>query len=540
MSKAKLSLVKALMDGIQEMVYIVRVEGDTCYCEFLNRAVMEKLDLNENDIGKTSQEFNGQNILNNIELQFNQVLKSKEIVVFENIFIVNTGERICGETTLTPILNSEGICTHIVGIIKDITNVKITQSEYQSLFDYNTDAIFTVDLKGNILGGNFTVEQMSGYSMEELIGVNFIDYVDPADRKSARECFRLSLEGTYKDYRLNFLDKTGGKVGCLIKLTPIKLNNEITGIFAVVKDMRELDKLVGKYIESQKRFQIIAENVQDVVILMNKEKEYLYVSPSSKEVFGFNNESIGEKPAFFNIHSDDIEILEQRFNQSILDGKSYTVHVKAKHEEQGWIWTEINGNPVFDEQRNFQHMLMIARDITLQKEKEEQLQYFAYHDSLTGLPNRRYFKVRLSKVIERQEEKGTSFAVILLDIDDFKNINDSYGHEIGDYVIQEFSDRLKSTFREEDVVARLGGDEFIALLTQVEKEEDIVAAVNKIHQVMEAPWSIQKTDVKITTSIGVAYSTTSGTIATSIIKSADEAMYEVKKAGKNLYRINRS
>ena len=107
-------------------------------------------------------------------------------------------------------------------------------------------------------------------------------------------------------------------------------------------------------------------------------------------------------------------------------------------------------------------------------------------------------------------------------------------------MIQEFSDRLKSTFREEDVVARLGGDEFIALLTQVEKEEDIVAAVNKIHQVMEAPWSIQKTDVKITTSIGVAYSTTSGTIATSIIKSADEAMYEVKKAGKNLYQINRS
>ena len=103
--------------------------------------------------------------------------------------------------------------------------------------------------------------------------------------------------------------------------------------------------------------------------------------------------------------------------------------------------------------------------------------------------------------------------------------------KLGIHVIQEFSDRLKSTFREEDIVARLGGDEFIALLTQVEKEEDIVAAVNKIHQVMEAPWSIQKEDIKITTSIGVAYSTTSGTIATSIIKSADEAMYEVKKIG---------
>ena len=158
----------------------------------------------------------------------------------------------------------------------------------------------------------------------------------------------------------------------------------------------------------------------------------MYVSPSSKEVFGFNNESIGDKPAFFNIHTDDLEVLEQRFNQSVLDGKSYTVQLKAKHVERGWIWTEINGNPVFDEQRNFQHMLMIARDITLQKEKDEQLQYFAYHDSLTGLPNRRYFRTHLSKVIERQEEKGTSFAVILLDIDDFKNINDSYGHEIGD------------------------------------------------------------------------------------------------------------
>jgi diguanylate cyclase (GGDEF)-like protein/PAS domain S-box-containing protein len=540
MSKAKLSLVKALMDGIQEMVYIVRVEEDAYYCEFLNRAVMEKLDLSENAIGKTFREFNDEDISNCIELQFNQVLKSKKIVVFENIFTVNTGEQIYGETTLTPILNSEGLCTHLVGITKDITNVKIAQAEYQSLFDYNADAIFTVDLNGHILGGNFTVEQMSGYSMEELIGVNFIEYVDPADRESARECFRLSLEGTYKDYRLNFLDKTGEKVGCLIKLTPIKLKNEITGVFAVLKDMRELDKLVGKYIESQKSFQIIAENVQDVVILMNKGKEYLYVSPSSKEVFGFNNESIGEKTAFFNIHSDDIEVLEQQFNQSVLDGKSYTVHLKAKHKERGWIWTEINGNPVFDEQKNFQHMLMIARDITLQKEKEEQLQYFAYHDSLTGLPNRRYFKVRLSRAIELQEEKGDRFAVILFDIDDFKKINDSYGHEVGDYVIQEFSERLKSTFREEDVVARLGGDEFIALLTKAEKEEDIILTVNKIHQVMEAPWLIQKTDIKITTSIGVAYSTTSGAIATSIVRTADEAMYEVKRAGKNLYRIIRS
>lgn len=555
MVKEKLSLVTALIDGISDMVFIIRVEESNLYIfEFLNTSVLNRMNLAPEAIEKPINAVLPEGPANKLQDKCIKVVKKKTPQLFEEFITFRSGEQIYAEINLKPIFNEDNICTHIIGVARDITSKKVAEieteksqhqlavmeSEYRSLYDNNPDAIFKIDLDGFILSGNLALERLSGYLVIELIGKNFIDFVEQNDQEKARECLNFAINGELKDYRLNFLDKFGTIIGCLVKLTPFMLNGQQTGIFVLVKDMRELDKLASQYIASEEKFRIIAENVQDVIILMNANQEYLYVSPSSKEMFEFNNEEMERQNSFFNIHPDDIANLTELFNESINNRRPYKVQLKAMHTSRGWIWTELNGTPVFDESGKFKYMLLIARDISLQKENEEQLEYYAYHDSLTGLPNRRFFTKRLNEVLEQEEKTEEGFAVILMDIDDFKQINDVLGHETGDDVIQEFGKRLSEALTPQDFIARLGGDEFIALIANIHNEGQMLQKAEDIQRAINAPWSIGGHEMNITASIGIALSSIKNTSATSLYREADRAMYDAKNMGKNLVRLKRS
>jgi len=184
---------------------------------------------------------------------------------------------------------------------------------------------------------------------------------------------------------------------------------------------------------------------------------------------------------------------------------------------------------------NSKHMVMIIRDITLQKKNEDQLEYFAYHDFLTDLPNRRFFTDRL--LVELTQNRDQSFAVFLLDIDDFKNINDQFGHDMGDFVIREFGRRLSMTIGKDAVAARLGGDEFVLLLPDVRTEMLAQETAMAIQSAMEKPWSMKHTTLNVTTSIGISLVASTATTVTSVLKDADDAMYEAKKSGENYFHI---
>ncbi|MFB5087597.1 diguanylate cyclase [Psychrobacillus sp. PGGUH221] len=547
----ELPFVKVLMEGIQEMVFVMEVGEDTnFYYAFFNKAAMETIRLDQKAIGRTFREVHDFDKASLLEAQYTKVLKTGEPVTFEATYTNINGEIRNGKSTLTPIFNEDGSFTHITSITQDITNEKIAEtdrdvtknrlvkaeSQYRSLFYKNSDAIFTMDLHGHILGGNKTSDKLSNYSIGELIGRNFIEFVDPKDRESANKYFTESINGDLKDYRLNFVDKTGERIGCLVKFIPIHLHHIISGIYMIVKDMRELDKLVSKNVESEQIFQIITENVHDVVIMMNHNKEYLYVSPSSKEVFGYDLEKNNDQNPLCNIHLDDIKLLETKFEQSIHHAKPFQVQLRVMHEKKGWIWIEIKGSPVYSDENCFRFMVMTAKDISLQKEYENKLEYFAYHDSLTGLPNRRFLSERLS---ELPKEKQTGITIILLDIDDFKCINDVWGHEIGDLVIQEFSKRLRASIKPHNIAVRLGGDEFIVLLPLVDNEEEAIEVANNIQRVMESPWHIEDAELTITISMGIALSTQDNISDSVLLRNADLAMYEAKRAGKNLYRVKR-
>src|SRR5690606_8519611 len=153
------------------------------------------------------------------------------------------------------------------------------------------------------------------------------------------------------------------------------------------------------------------------------------------------------------VHPDDIPPLIESFEQSKTSGKAWVAQFRQKHQKLGWIWSELRGSPVYNHEKTFKQMVVLSRDISLRKNYEDKLKYFAYHDTLTGIPNRRFFNIKLKEALDDHESTGERFAIIIMDLDHFKSINDTFGHDIGDKAISEFSLRVGKRIRSVDTLA---------------------------------------------------------------------------------------
>ena len=176
-------------------------------------------------------------------------------------------------------------------------------------------------------------------------------------------------------------------------------------------------------------------------------------------------------------------------------------------------------------------------DITQRKQAEEQIRYRADHDALTGLPNRALFADRLGSALAVASRHGHRFALLAVDLDYFKAVNDRFGHLAGDALLVETAARLRACVRESDTVARLGGDEFVILLPRINKDADAAAVAERILQALGSPFHINAHVISISASIGIAIFPRDGAAEDGLLRNADVAMYEAKRAGRNCFRF---
>ena len=550
-----LSLDRVLMDGIRDMVFIIRVGEDSdFYYDFLNRAAMEGTGLTQHVLGKSIREVYPIEAAHFLFTQYQKVVSSHESITYEDSYESPLGEIYYSETKLTPLVDEYKRCTQIVAVVHDITEKKYTELEikesqerlkesrqrYRSLFDYNSDAILSFDLDGNVLSGNAAVEHITGYILQECIGSSFFSLIVPEHVNPTKKYFQQASGGTVESFRMAMLNKTGKRIELLVMFSPIIIKEEIVGIYGILKDVTENVKILNKFKESENRFRIIAEHAHDLITLLDDKGKIIYASPSYRDIVGFDYKEYVGKFFFHNVHMDDINRLEKAFSMSMENGQTCELQFKQKHRTEGWIWSELHGTPVFDDLGEFSHIVVVSRDITLRKEYESRLEHFAYHDSLTGLPNRRLFIKRLTHALKDFEEKRDGLAVIMMDIDHFKTINDQMGHDIGDEVIEEFGKRVSQNVRGNDLVARLGGDEFIILLPSIESVDHAITIAEKIKKAMQEPWCIKDDVLEVTTSMGIAMAPFQDVTVSSMLKSADEALYGAKSAGRNTYKTRDS
>jgi diguanylate cyclase (GGDEF)-like protein len=188
---------------------------------------------------------------------------------------------------------------------------------------------------------------------------------------------------------------------------------------------------------------------------------------------------------------------------------------------------------VLDEDRNTEAVVCISRDTTEQALAEERVWHNAHHDLLTGLPNRRLFLDRLEQEVKHAKRSSLSLCVLFMDLDGFKEVNDSLGHEAGDRLLSDVAERLTGCVRADDTVARLGGDEFTVMLTGAKQRKDVELVVQTIIDALAVPFHIAQQPVQISVSIGIALYPQDASSPVALLEAADKAMYKAKKSGSN-------
>lgn len=311
---------------------------------------------------------------------------------------------------------------------------------------------------------------------------------------------------------------------------------EIMEAFSYVAGIAIENYLKDRQLEnSQEQYRLITENMSDFISIVHSTGEIEYASPSHEKTFGFIPSSLEEFTQL--VHQEDLPIIQHAFEQIREGVKKTRCEFRIKKSNRNWIYLEMNLKPFKTENIYNGKLLCVCRQITEQKKYENRLKQMAFYDALTGLPNRSFFIEQLKEEILLARENSESFAILYLDCDDFKQINDALGHDAGDSFLREFVKRTQESIFVERTFARMGGDEFTILISNIESEAQVAKIAKQILSALEQPWHIDHQEFILSVSMGISIFPRDGLTANSLIKHADYSMYFAKKHGKNQFQF---
>jgi diguanylate cyclase (GGDEF)-like protein/PAS domain S-box-containing protein len=284
---------------------------------------------------------------------------------------------------------------------------------------------------------------------------------------------------------------------------------------------------------SEERFKSLVRNSTDVILIVAADGAIGYESPAAARVLGYDLQERLGTSIFDTIHSADVGWIRSLIADiGAREGAETTADFRALHADGSWRWLQATAKNLLGDPA-VGAIVVNYRDITDRRTLEEQLRYQAFHDSLSGLPNRALFMDRLDHALTRARRDQSAVAVLFLDLDDFKSVNDSLGHPAGDELLVAVGERLRGTLRDADTAARMGGDEFAILLEDAEDTDASVHIAERILEALRTPFAIQAKDVHVHGSIGIALYGDSEQTAEEMLRHADVAMYAAKNQGKD-------
>lgn len=317
------------------------------------------------------------------------------------------------------------------------------------------------------------------------------------------------------------------------------------GKVAEVDDKGQPERVIGTFSNitetraNQEKARLFGEAFQqtrDWVVILDANQRVIAANQSFADVFG----SVDQYLVSPKTHHLGISLRRRRFYTALLRGLTVNQHWQGEelvHTPDGKERpTLINISAIGDEDK-VEFFVLVFTDITAQKVAEEELRYLASYDSLTGLPNRTLLMDRIQHGIEQAKRVKKSLALCFIDLDKFKQVNDSLGHDVGDQLLQEVAKRLRTTLRETDTIARLGGDEFVVLLESYKNDDNISHVARKMLQSIGEPMQLGTHTVSVSPSIGIAVYPDDATDANSLLKHADVAMYHAKDLGRNNFQF---
>jgi diguanylate cyclase (GGDEF)-like protein/PAS domain S-box-containing protein len=388
------------------------------------------------------------------------------------------------------------------------------------------------DASGRILYTNPAEATMHGFRPEELIGKHVRSFMPPQWRPASgqppkmgswrRETVNVRRDGTIFPVQLTS-DAVLGADGHPIAI--VTCSEEIT------ERKRAEDSLRS----SEERYRLLFERNLAGVYRATLDGRLLECNEAFARILGYSSraEVLAHSAwdLFFNREDRDIFLARLKEKGSLTN---FEVRIRRRDGTSLWV---LQNETLIPGENGADLVEGTLIDITERKAAEEKIEFHAYHDPLTGLPNRMFLKDRLHLALAQARRSGRGFAVLWLDLDHFKEINDTLGHGVGDRILQDVAARLRDCVREEDAVARLGGDEFLLLLVSVRQKEEAALVAKKILSRVGEPFRVDGHELHVTTSAGIALFPQDGEDAGTLLKNADGAMYQAKERGRNSFQI---
>ena len=318
-----------------------------------------------------------------------------------------------------------------------------------------------------------------------------------------------------------------------------RIGAQIAGAIANAQLFTNLKKTENALRESEGRFRGLVEQAAVGVaeIEMNTGR-FFTVNRRLCEIVGRTEEELLATTFQAITHPEDLHLHEEK-TQMLLAGEisHYSMEKRYLRKDGGIVWVNITVSPLWKPGETPGRNIAVVEDITERKRMEEKIQQMAYHDSLTGLPNRKLFSDRLGIALAQAQRNQKEVGIAMLDLDNFKGVNDTLGHDAGDLLLKATAERLSAALRKGDTVARFGGDEFVLILPDLGVIEDAIQVAQKIVDSFRKPFLIDTHQLVVTTSIGIAVYPNDGMDEGTLLKNADIAMYQAKQAGRARYQL---
>ena len=386
---------------------------------------------------------------------------------------------------------------------------------------------------------NKTFTEMTGYTLEDVRGETPRILQGPSTDPEPRRRIREALEW-WRPVRVELLNyrKDGTEFWVELNIVPVFDDDGLyTHWISVQRETTERRRTEEEARVKEERLRAsLNQNASDVVAIVGADGVIRHASPSVLKVLGFRpEEMIGTSISFY-VHPEDLQRTREAFTERLgKPGVGRPIGMRVRHKSGSWRHLEAVANNLLDDP-SVGGIVLNAWDVTGRRELEERIAHQALHDALTNLPNRTLFVDRLEQALARATRRGEQLAVLFLDLDNFKYVNDSLGHEAGDELLVGVSGRVVSCLRPGDTAARLGGDEFVVLLEDVRDARDAGLVATRIADALRAPFVVDGLEIFASTSVGVAMGGPDDRPG-DLLKNADLAMYRAKEEGKDGHAV---
>ena len=402
-------------------------------------------------------------------------------------------------------------------------------------------AVQGYDKNHNVIYWNVGSQNLYGYTSDEALGKKLEDLIIPANLKkpiynAVEEWIHKGIEIPASE--LTLMHKDGSDIHTYSHHVMLKNDKNQPQMYCIDIDLNEIHKLQKELTAQKNLLNTMLDIIPDLVWLKDLDGKYLKCNSKFEQFYGEKESEILGKTDF-DFVTKDLAIFFRDNDKLALENRAshineeYLIFKDGSHEG---LFETIK-TPMKDAYGNIIGVLGIARDIKERKEKEEQLEIYAHYDILTGLANRALFMDRLKELLKKRLEDGKYHSILFIDLDHFKDVNDSLGHNIGDEVLIETAKRIQQSVRKGDTVARLGGDEFTVLLENIHSPFEAQYIAQKIVTILRKPFKIDKNTINITSSIGISIAPTDSKVYDELLSCADKAMYRAKAKFKNRYEF---